>query len=209
MGVQGLFTLVKGIPHVLNVVQGVFNTHSSVHVHSTAFGGCSILTQRCSHALNHIQELFNSYTNVLFFMVTSRWVTSRALNGCSHSLNGINVHSMGVPIHSMAFMCTQWVFRGCSHSLIGIYAHSMDVQGLFKITQRHSRALTSIHGVFNTHSKAFSLFIYLKAQWIYFQICNATKALEICSQFPLNAFSWALSNKKSKKSWCDTWIDDW
>jgi hypothetical protein len=39
----------------------------------------------------------------------------------------------------MAFMRTQWVFRGCSI-----------------LTQSHSRALSSIQGVFNTHSKTFT-----------------------------------------------------
>ena len=134
--------------HTLNSIQGVFT-----------------LTQRCLCTLNPIQGLFNSQRHSFSCShhcescsILTRWHLC-ALNGCSHLLNGIHVHSM--------------VFRGCSHSLIGIHVHSMGVQGLFTITQRLSHALNSVQGVFNTNSKVFSLFIYSKAQWKCFQICEA------------------------------------
>ena len=124
-----------------------------VHVHSQAFRGCSILTQRHSCALNrcsgavqywlkgvhaHSQAFrecsvltqirtFSWSHHVESCSIMTQWY-SCALNGCSHSLNGIHAHSMGVQgvfnTDSLAFMCTQWVFRGCSRSLNGVHTHS-------------------------------------------------------------------------------------
>ena len=126
-----------------------------VHVHSIAFRGCSILTQRHSHTLTSIQGPFSSDTNEIFLMVTPWWV---AFNNDSMAF----MHTQWVfNTHSLAFMCTQWVFMGCSHSLIGIHAHSMGVHGLFN----------NPGGV----QYVFSLFMYLKAQWICFQICEACR----------------------------------
>jgi len=162
----------------------------AIHMHSWVFRGFSLLTQRHAGALdsiqgvfntnsnalnsiqkvfNRIQGLFNSHTKVFFLMdhcelhsIITQW-HSHTLNGCSCSLTGVHVHSM--------------VFRDCSHSLIDIHAHSMGVQGLFTITQMHSCALNSIQGVFNTHSTAFSLFMYQRPNGYVFKYVKHAKAL--------------------------------
>ena len=89
---------------------------------------------------------------------------------------------------------TQWhscTLNGCSCSLNCIHAHSIGVQGLFPHTQWHSCALNACSGAILTHSLAFvcthkrsggvqyvfSLFMYLKAQWICFQIGKVCKGL--------------------------------
>jgi hypothetical protein len=58
--------------------------------------------------------------------------------------------------YSKAVMRTQWVFRRCSHSLIAVFMCTQWVfRGCSILTHWHSRALTSVQGVFNTDSKVF------------------------------------------------------
>ena len=90
-----------------------------------------ILNQRCSCALTSVQGVFSSDTNENFLMVTPWWVT---FNNDSKA----HAHSMGV-----------------QDSLIGVHAHSQVLRGCSILTYWHSRALTSVTGVFNTDSKVF------------------------------------------------------
>jgi hypothetical protein len=139
------------------------------------FRGCSILTQSCPHTLSSIQGVFNTHSKAFT-------CTHKCSGGIQYSLAVIHAHSIvfrGCSIQTqmrsfswshhgeLHSIMTQWrpcALIGCSHSLNGIHAHSMGVQGLFPLTHWHSRTLTSIQGVLNTHSKAFSLFKYVKAQ---------------------------------------------
>jgi hypothetical protein len=183
MGVQGMFPLTHWHSHALTSIQGVFSTHSKVfththkysggvqywlkgvHVHSQALRVCSILTQRRSCALTAVQVMFSSDTNENFLMVTPWWVAFNSdsmafmrTHKCSHSLIGSHAHSMGVQgvfnTHSLAVMHIQWVFRSCSHSLIDVMC---------------------THKCSGSVQHMFSLCMYLKAQWICFQICEARK----------------------------------
>ena len=183
MGVQGMFPLTHWHSCALTSIQGMFSTHSlaftrthkcsggveywlkGIHAHSQAFRACSILTQRHSC---HSQAFRGC--SVLTQMRTFSW----SHHGESHSI------------------MTQWhscALNGCSHSLNCIHAHSMGIQGLFPLLQRHACALNGCSGAVPTHSLAFtctckhsggvqymfSLFMYLKAQWLCFQICEAHK----------------------------------
>ena len=160
MGVQGLLNT-HSIPFThTQCVQGVFNTHSKaftctqqhsggiqyslagIHAHSTAFRGCSILTQMQSFSWSHHSESHS---------IMTQW-QSCTLIGCSHSLNGVHAHSMGVqglfPL-THCHSCTLTVFRGCSI-----------------LTRRRSRALNHIQGLFNSHSNA--IFFMVTPWWVAF-----------------------------------------
>jgi hypothetical protein len=171
-----------------------------VHPHSQALRDCSILTQMRPFLWSHHGNLHSTMTQ-------SR---SCALNGRSHSLNGVHAYSMSVQgvfnTHSLASMRTQWMFRGCSHSLIGIHVHSMGVQGLFPLTHWHSRTLTSIQEVFNMCSACSSTWSPTN---MFSNLRSMQRPYKTFSQFPSNAILLASPNKKSEKSWCHTWIDDW
>jgi len=121
---------------------------NGVHVHSQAFTGCSILTQRHSHTLTSVQGPFSSDTNANFLIVTPLWV---AFND-----------------DSMAFMLTQWVF-----SLT--HWHSCALNWYSEAIPTHSLAFTCSHKCSGGVQYMLSLFIYLKVQWMCFQICRAHK----------------------------------
>ena len=74
---------------------------------------------------------------------------SCALNGCSgaaqYSLNPIHTHSV----------CS----GGVQHSLKGIHMHSTAFRGYSILTRRHSCALNSIQGLFNSHTNAIFLMV--------------------------------------------------
>jgi hypothetical protein len=141
MGVKGLFPL-HWCSYALNDCSGgVQYSFIDVHVHSHAFRGCSILTHRHSGALTSIQGVFSSDTNEILLMVTPQWV---AFNNDSMAV----IRTHWVFTLTLAVMYTEWVFRGCSI-----------------LTHWHSCTLTSVQGVFNTHSKAFSPFNHLKVQY--------------------------------------------
>jgi hypothetical protein len=150
-----------------------------VHVHSQAFRGCSILTQRHSCALTSIQGALSSDTNQIFLIVTPWWV---AFNN-----------------DSIVLMHTQWVFTLTQW-------HSCVLNGCSGPVPTHSLAFTLTHKCSGSVHYVFSLFMYLKAQWIWFQICKCKGPINLLS-ISIECHFFGFAKQEDMTSHLNTWLE--
>ena len=191
-----MFPLTHWHSCALTSVQGVFSTHSlaitRTHKQLTSIQGefnthSKELTR--THKRSGRVQFWHKWDRSHGHTMVSRiqkWLNgcSYSLNGCSHSLNGIHVHSMGALTH--------WHSCALNRCSGAVPTHSL----VFTCTHKHSGGVQYM----------FSLFMYLKAQWICFQMCEARKGPINLLSISIECYFFGFAKQEDMMSHLNTWL---